>query len=125
MRERRLSDASASTATLLSTRTAESASTTTSLATSLAEPLIAPTPTSPFINPAKFVVLERTPFAIDEAGDDEDDDMESHDAATGGEDDARVMDEVDAFLEAHDSGLSEADKKIAKGELYASALVQC
>ncbi|KAJ8586426.1 hypothetical protein M405DRAFT_843885 [Rhizopogon salebrosus TDB-379] len=60
------------------------------------------------------VFMERTPFAIDDAGNDDDDsDLDM----VHGEDDDRVMDEVDAFLEAHDSGLSEADKKVANGKI--------
>ncbi|KAG2358962.1 TBC-domain-containing protein [Suillus spraguei] len=58
----------------------------------------------------------RTPFAIDDAGDDDDDsDLDM----IHGEDDDQVMDEVDAFLEAHDSGLTEADKEVAKDLLNA------
>ncbi|KZT70826.1 TBC-domain-containing protein [Daedalea quercina L-15889] len=53
--------------------------------------------------------MERTPFAIDDAKDgDEDTDDES-----GVEDDG-VMDEVDAFLEEHDTGLTDADRELAK-----------
>ena len=51
----------------------------------------------PVINPLKFAVLERTPFAIDAAGDDSDEDDEEELRAlgvTGGDDDAEVMDEV-------------------------------
>jgi len=61
-------------------------------------------------------LMERTPFAIDDAKDDDDDDLEE--AA----DDDQVMNEVDAFLEAHDSGLSEADKAIANDLLKAEPL---
>ncbi|KIJ55489.1 hypothetical protein M422DRAFT_24063 [Sphaerobolus stellatus SS14] len=60
---------------------------------------------------------ERRAFAIDEAKDD--DDMDND---TGAEDDAGVMDEVDAFLQAHDPGLSEADKEVAKELLTASPM---
>ena len=56
--------------------------------------------------------MERTPFAIDDAGDDDDSDLDM----VHGEDDDQVMDEVDAFLEAHDPGLTDADKEAAKGE---------
>lgn len=62
--------------------------------------------------------MERTAFAIDNAKDeDEDDGLGDDDAAfgIGGDDDDQVMDEVDAFLEAHDSGLSAADQELAKG----------
>ncbi len=55
-------------------------------------------------------LLERTPFAIDDAKDDEDE----TDDETDVEDDG-VMDEVDAFLEAHDSGLTPAEREIAQG----------
>ncbi|KAG6331013.1 hypothetical protein ID866_8074 [Astraeus odoratus] len=58
--------------------------------------------------------MERTPFAIDDAGDSDEDDSDL-DLVHGGDDDDQVMDEVDAFLEANDSGLSEADKEVAKG----------
>lgn len=56
--------------------------------------------------------MERTPFAIDSAQDEDEDDDDFFD--DDGEDD-QVLDEVDAFLEAHDSGLTEADKKVAQG----------
>ena len=57
-------------------------------------------------------LMERTPFAIDDAKDDED----SSDDETDEEDeDDGVMDEVDAFLEAHDSGLTEAERELAQG----------
>ncbi|KAL7280608.1 hypothetical protein ACG7TL_005545 [Trametes sanguinea] len=58
-------------------------------------------------NAAAF--MERTPFAIDDAKDDEDE----SDIETDVEDDG-VMDEVDAFLEAHDSGLTEAERELAQ-----------
>ncbi|KAI0630783.1 TBC-domain-containing protein [Trametes polyzona] len=57
-------------------------------------------------------LMERTPFAIDDAKDDEDE----SDIETDVEDDG-VMDEVDAFLEAHDSGLTEAERELAQGSL--------
>jgi len=60
-------------------------------------------------------LMERTPFAIDDAKDDDDDLGESAD-------DDQVMNEVDAFLEAHDSGLSEADKALANDLLKAEPL---
>ena len=83
----------------------------------------------PHVKAVSVAFLERTPFAIDDVGDDEDDsDLD----LVHGEDDTQVMDEVscgyidirnadpllaqvDAFLEANDSGLSEADKEVAKG----------
>lgn len=54
------------------------------------------------------MILERPKFAIDEAV--EEDEM----YAIGGDED--VMDEVDAFLEAHDSGLTDDQKREAQGE---------
>ncbi|KAJ7595834.1 rab-GTPase-TBC domain-containing protein [Mycena floridula] len=64
---------------------------------------------------ANAALMERTPFAIDDANDDEDE--EDEDLGEGVDD--QVMDEVDAFLEAHDSGLSEADKALANDLLKA------
>ncbi|KAK7031705.1 rab-GTPase-TBC domain-containing protein [Favolaschia claudopus] len=61
-------------------------------------------------------LMERTPFAIDDAKDDED---ESDSELSAGENDDQVMDEVDAFLEAHDSGLTDADKEVAKDLIHA------
>lgn len=67
----------------------------------------------PHVKAVNAAFMERTPFAIDDAGDDDDDsDLDM----VHGEDDDQVMDEVDAFLEAHDSGLTDADKEAAKGE---------
>ncbi|KAH6916312.1 rab-GTPase-TBC domain-containing protein, partial [Coprinopsis sp. MPI-PUGE-AT-0042] len=59
-------------------------------------------------------LMERTPFAIDNA---EDEDEEDDEDFTDSDADDQVLDEVDAFLEAHDSGLSEADKQLANGTL--------
>jgi len=71
----------------------------------------------PMVKAANAALMERTPFAIDDAtGDDED----SDDGGERGEDDDQVMDEVDAFLEAHDSGLTDADKEVANGLLHAT-----
>ncbi|KAI0321588.1 rab-GTPase-TBC domain-containing protein [Amylostereum chailletii] len=62
------------------------------------------------VQAANAALMERTPFAIDDAKDeDEDSDVDSEVAEDDG-----VLDEVDAFLEAHDSGLSDADKALAK-----------
>ncbi|KAG2011298.1 GTPase activating protein [Coprinopsis cinerea AmutBmut pab1-1] len=61
-------------------------------------------------------MMERTPFAIDNAEDDEDEDSDDYGEF---DNDDQVLDEVDAFLEAHDSGLSEADKKLANDLLNA------
>ena len=60
---------------------------------------------------AAAAFMERTPFAIDDA---KDEDEESDEESEGLEDD--VMDEVDAFLEAHDSGLTAAEQEAAQGE---------
>lgn len=64
---------------------------------------------------AANALMERTPFAIDDAGDeDEDEDDESdedEDEETEYEDD--VLDEVDAFIEAHDTGVTDADREVA------------
>jgi hypothetical protein len=76
------------------------------------------------VRAANVRLMERTPFAIHDVGDEED---ESEDELEG-EDDDQVMDGVrfilwklllglmgdpclDAFLEAHDSGLTEADEE--------------
>ena len=64
---------------------------------------------------AALMTMERTPFAIDDAKDEDEDDLTS-DEEFESEDDG-VLDEVDAFLEAHDSGLTEDQKEIAKGSL--------
>ena len=64
--------------------------------------------------------MERTPFAIDDAKDEDEEDLTS-DEEFESEDDG-VLDEVDAFLEAHDSGLTEDQKEIAKGSLPSSTL---
>ena len=66
----------------------------------------------PHLKAVNAAFMERTPFAIDDAGDDDDSDLDM----VHGEDDDQVMDEVDAFLEAHDPGLTDADKEAAKGE---------
>lgn len=62
---------------------------------------------------AALMTMERTPFAIDDAKDDDDDSDSDEDFES--EDDA-VLDEVDAFLEAHDPGLTEDQKEVAKGD---------
>jgi len=73
-----------------------------------------PTLTLPIVQAA---MMERTPFAIDDAKDDD----EESDEDLGDTGDA-VLDEVDAFLEAHDSGLTDADKEVAKDLLHAKPL---
>ena len=69
---------------------------------------------------AALLTMERTPFAIDDAKDedDEDDDEDTDEDFESGDD--AVMDEVDAFLEAHDSGLTEDQKEVAKGLCFSS-----
>jgi len=68
---------------------------------------------------AAAALMERTPFAIDDAKDDDDED---EDELGLSDNDDQVMDEVDAFLEAHDSGLTDADKKVADDLLHAEPL---
>ncbi|EKM82068.1 hypothetical protein AGABI1DRAFT_70677 [Agaricus bisporus var. burnettii JB137-S8] len=83
---------------------------------------------------ANAAVMERTPFAIDDAqdssdeeddedDDDEEDDEDEDDDESGANEDDQVLDEVDAFLEAHDSGLTEADKEVAKREFSCFSLI--
>jgi hypothetical protein len=70
-------------------------------------------------------VLERTPFAIDDPADD--DDFTDDDDGAGVAHD--VMDEVDAFLEENDSGLTDADKALQKGapsdRILNAILIRC
>ncbi|KAG6865573.1 hypothetical protein C0991_001332 [Blastosporella zonata] len=76
-------------------------------------PTIPPSATlSPMVQAVNARLMERTPFAIDDA---KDDDYESDDDLDAGDNDDQVMDEVDAFLEAHDSGLTDADQEVANG----------
>ncbi|PPR07735.1 hypothetical protein CVT24_003733 [Panaeolus cyanescens] len=65
-------------------------------------------------------LMERTPFAIDDVKDDEDEDEDEDEFDKDNDD--RVLDEVDAFLEAHDSGLTDADKQVANDLLHAEPL---
>lgn len=58
---------------------------------------------------ATAALMERTPFAIDDAKDDDEESEDEDELADDG-----VMDEVDAFLEAHDTGLTEAERELAK-----------
>jgi len=68
----------------------------------------------PIVKAANAVLtMERTPFAIDDAKDEDDDEDLDSDEYFEGEDDA-VMEEVDAFLEAHDPGLTEDQKEVVK-----------
>ena len=64
---------------------------------------------------AALLTMERTPFAIDDAKDEDDDDedLDTDEDFESGDD--AVLDEVDAFLEAHDPGLTEDQKEVAKG----------
>jgi len=66
-------------------------------------------PLSQATNAVAHAFMERTPFAIDDAGDEEDDDDDEEESE---QDD--VLDEVDAFLEAHDTGVTDADREVAK-----------
>lgn len=52
-------------------------------------------------NAAAAAIMERRAFAIDEVGTEEDID----DTDLGGEEDDKMMEEVDAFLEAHGTGV--------------------
>ncbi|PFH46202.1 hypothetical protein AMATHDRAFT_70349 [Amanita thiersii Skay4041] len=70
----------------------------------------------PVMKAMNAVLMERTPFAIDDAKEEDEEDEENID---DGANDDGVMDEVDAFLEAHDSGLSEEDKLVASDLLHA------
>jgi len=74
----------------------------------------------PHVSFANAALMERTAFAIDSVKDEE----EEEDATfgIGGDDDDQMMDEVDAFLEAHDSGLSAADQALAKDLVNAPAM---
>ena len=64
---------------------------------------------------AALMTMERTPFAIDDAKDEDDDDedLDTDEDFESGDD--AVLDEVDAFLEAHDPGLTEDQKEVVKG----------
>ncbi|KAF8993775.1 rab-GTPase-TBC domain-containing protein [Cyathus striatus] len=74
----------------------------------------------PMIQAANAALMERMAFAIDDAKDDDDvDDFLRDDE---GDEDDQVLDEVDAFLEAHDSGLTEADKAVADDLRHAEPL---
>jgi len=96
-----------------STLTVDEVSVTTKDATAVKEAGI-PTPI-PMMQAVNAVLMERTPFAIDDAKEDEEDDEDLFGDGT----DEEVMDEVDAFLEAHESGLTEEDKKVASDLLHA------
>jgi len=72
---------------------------------------------TPMVQAVNARLMERTHFAIDDVGDSEDEDEDEDDEDDDADD--QVMDEVDAFLEAHDSGLTDADKKVAEDLLHA------
>jgi len=72
-------------------------------------------PMAKAVNAVNAALMERTPFAIDDATEDDEDDEDD----PFEEDNDQVMDEVDAFLEAHDSGLTEEDKRVASDLLNA------
>lgn len=70
------------------------------------------------VRAAQEAVRQRPNFAIDAIGD-SDGDEDEDDGLEGGEDDAGVLDEVEAFLKAHgddDEGLSGEQKQVAEGE---------
>ena len=71
-------------------------------------PLLQTSPGNPF-------ETRESSFASMWDAEDDDDGEEDGNFGIGGDDD--VMDEVDAFLEAHDSGLSAADQELAKGKV--------
>ncbi|KAH9175935.1 TBC-domain-containing protein [Lactarius sanguifluus] len=106
------------------TSAAETSTAVESRASTDAHKPLPPDPTSPAgIDPlaqatiAANALMERTPFAIDGPGDDDDDDDdedEDEDEETE-YDDEDVLDEVDAFIEAHDTGVTDADREVAKG----------
>lgn len=69
----------------------------------------------PIVKAANAALMERTPFAIDDAKDEDDDDDDDDDSEDFESEGDSVMDEVDAFLEAHDPGLTEDQKEVARG----------
>ena len=73
---------------------------------------------------AALMTMERTPFAIDDAKDEDDDeeDLDTDEEYETGDD--AVLDEVDAFLEAHDPGLTEDQKEVAKGPCLSPRLIR-
>lgn len=116
---------SGSSLSISTSENALSSNTTMAMAQSPSSPSIdkGGTPIAPIVQQlASTSVMERKPFAIDEAKDDGKigDDLDSLDGV--GEDDKLMMDEVDAFLEAHDSGLSNAENEAAKDLLTASPI---
>ncbi|KAF8579906.1 TBC-domain-containing protein [Ramaria rubella] len=113
-----LSSSSKSVPRSTSTPSLRTSSSMTSLTTEASELSLPPAKVPDLLQAASTATQGRRAFAIDEAKDDEED----LDGDAGAEDDAGVMDEVDAFLQAHDSGLTEADKEVAKELLTASPI---
>jgi len=74
------------------------------------------TPLSPAI-PIVPVLEPRKAFAIDEAAD-EDDEDDVYAIGDDDEEDEQMMDEVDAFLEANDKGLTDEQNDAAKGKIF-------
>ncbi|KAI0048786.1 TBC-domain-containing protein [Auriscalpium vulgare] len=107
--ESSLKTSSASTTSLPSTTTAVSLDTTSSISQdSIASP--AEYNSLSLVQAANAALMERTPFAIDDAGDEDDEDEEDEEEEVND----GVLDEVDAFLEAHDPGVSDADRELSK-----------
>lgn len=75
---------------------------------------------------AAQAVMERKTFAVDEAKDDEELDAILGGSNATGEDEEGLLDAVDAFLNEHDAqaqtGLSEADRRAAKGAIVGTLL---
>lgn len=71
---------------------------------------------------AAQAVMERKTFAVDEAKEDEELDAILGGSNATGEDEEGLLDAVDAFLNEHDAqaqtGLSEADRRAAKGAFW-------
>lgn len=108
-------ESSESSSTLVASSSTPSVDITSATADSVFSPM-------PMVQAANAALMERTAFAIDDAKDDDDDeDFDGDDTLDGGD---NVMDEVDAFLEAHDSGLTDADKEVAKDLLNAEPVSQ-
>ncbi|OBZ73511.1 hypothetical protein A0H81_05948 [Grifola frondosa] len=111
---------SASKSSLTTTESTETASTATLSASApshlsvdksseMSSPELSPMPSMFQAAATAAALMERTPFAIDDAKDDDEDSEDESDIEDDG-----VMDEVDAFLEAHDSGLTEAERELAQ-----------
>lgn len=104
-----------------SNKTGASASTTNTMADSrsLADVEARYREESQMVRAAQEAVMHRPNFAIDAIGDSDGEDE-------GGEDDAGVMDEVEAFLKAHggndeDNALKGEQKKMAEGKCLVEA----